>query len=190
MSTRTDLGAGAARRRVLANELASSGDLRSSAWRAAVEAVPREAFLGGRVYRPVARSGPNWWEPVTPEQVGQDYWLDLAYQDVTWVTQLDGTDAQGPPRGIPTSSSTMPSLVVRMLEDLDVRDGDRVLEIGTGTGYSTALLARRLGGELATSVEIDPGVAARAAGALRETGYAPHLVRGGGRAGYSERAPY
>jgi methyltransferase of ATP-grasp peptide maturase system len=190
MSTRTDLGAGAARRRVLANELASSGDLRSSAWRAAVEAVPREAFLAGRVYRPVARSGPNWWEPVTPEQVGQDYWLDLAYQDVTWVTQLDGTDAQGPPRGIPTSSSTMPGLVVRMLEDLDVRDGDRVLEIGTGTGYSTALLARRLGGELVTSVEIDPGVAARAAGALRATGYAPHLVRGDGLAGYSERAPY
>jgi methyltransferase of ATP-grasp peptide maturase system len=189
MSSRTDLDAGAARRRRLADELAACGDLRGAAWRAAVEAVPREAFLTGRVYRPV-RSGPTWWQPVTQEQVGQDGWLDLAYQDVTWVTQLDGTDTPGPEHGIPTSSSTMPGLVVRMLEDLDVRDGDRVLEIGTGTGYSTALLAHRLGAELVTSVEVDPGVAGRAAAALQATGYAPHLVTGDGLAGYPERAPY
>jgi methyltransferase of ATP-grasp peptide maturase system len=189
MSRRTDPGAGADRRRRLADELAGGGDLRSAAWRAAVEAVPREAFLTGRVYRPV-HSGPSWWQPVTPKQVGQDCWLDLAYQDVTWVTQLDGTDAPGTPPGIPTSSSTMPGLVVRMLEDLDVRDGDRVLEIGTGTGYSTALLAHRLGGDLVTSVEVDPGVAGRAAAALQATGYAPRLVTGDGLAGYQDRAPY
>ena len=189
MSSRTDLDAGAARRRRLADQLAACGDLRGAAWRAAVEAVPREAFLTGRVYRPV-RSGPTWWQPVTQEQVGQDGWLDLAYQDVTWVTQLDGTDTPGPEPGIPTSSSTMPGLVVRMLEDLDVRDGDRVLEIGTGTGYSTALLAHRLGADLVTSVEVDPGVAGRAAAALQATGYAPHLVTGDGLAGYPERAPY
>jgi methyltransferase of ATP-grasp peptide maturase system len=189
MSSRTDLDAGAARRHRLADQLAAAGDLRGGAWRAAVEAVPREAFLTGRVYRPV-RSGPTWWEPVTQEQVGQDAWLDLAYQDVTWVTQLDGTDTPGPEHGIPTSSSTMPGLVVRMLEDLDVRDGDRVLEIGTGTGYSTALLAHRLGADLVTSVEVDPGVAGRAAAALQATGYAPHLVTGDGLAGYPERAPY
>ena len=94
MSTRPTAGAGAVRRRRLADELAAGGDLRGAAWRAAVEAVPREAFLTGRVYRPV-RSGPTWWQPITPEQVGQDYWLDLAYQDVTWVTQLDGTDTPG-----------------------------------------------------------------------------------------------
>jgi methyltransferase of ATP-grasp peptide maturase system len=189
MSSRTDPAPGPARRRRLADELAAGGTLRSAAWRAAVEAVPREAFLTGQVYRPV-RSGPTWWQPVTPEQVGHDYWLDLAYQDVTWVTQLDGADTPGSPQGIPTSSSTMPGLVVRMLEDLDVRDGDRVLEIGTGTGYSTALLAHRLGGDLVTSVEVDPGVAARAAAALQATGYAPHLVTGDGLAGYPDRAPY
>ena len=189
MSTQSDLGAGAARRRRLADELAADGSLRGNAWRAAVEAVPREAFLTGRVYRPM-RSGPTWWQPVTQEQVGQDYWLDLAYQDVTWVTQLDGTDAPGSPQGLPTSSSTMPGLVVRMLEDLDVRDGDRVLEIGTGTGYSTALLAHRLGGDLVTSVEVDPGVAGRAASALQAAGYAPHLVTGDGLAGHPDRAPY
>ena len=189
MSRRTDPGDGAARRHRLADELVAGGHLRSAAWRVAIEAVPREAFLTGRVYRPV-RSGPSWWEPVTPEQLGQDCWLDLAYQDVTWVTQLDGTDTAVAPHGIPTSSSTMPGLVVQMLEDLNVRDGDRVLEIGTGTGYSTALLAHRLGGDLVTSVEVDPGVASRAAAALRATGYAPHLVVGDGLAGHADRAPY
>jgi methyltransferase of ATP-grasp peptide maturase system len=185
---------GTERRRALADELAAGGDLRSPAWRAAIEAVPREVFLGGRVYR-AYRPGPMVWTPVTPEQVGPDYWLDMAYQNETWVTQVGGTDDPGAPGPLqampmPTSSSTMPGLVVRMLEDLDVRDGDRVLEIGTGTGYSTALLTHRLGGELVTSVEVDPGVAARAAEALRAAGCAPHLVTGDGLAGYPARAPY
>ena len=77
MSTGIDPGAGAARRRRLADELAAGGHLRGDSWRAAVEAVPREAFLAGRFYRPVAHSGPKWWEPVTPERVGQDYWLEI-----------------------------------------------------------------------------------------------------------------
>lgn len=39
----------------------------------------------------------------------------------------------------------MPSVVFSILRDLQVRLGDRVLEIGTGTGYNAALLGVRLG---------------------------------------------
>lgn len=167
--------------------------MRSPEWRAAVEAVPREVFLGDRIYRQVDGQGQTLWESVSREEIGTEGWLELAYENATWVTQLDGADAPHAPglrQGISTSSATLPGLVVRMLEDLDVRDGDRVLEIGTGTGYSTALLCHRLGGDLVTSIEVDPGVAARAAEALRIAGYGPHLVVGDGLDGHPDTAPY
>ncbi|MGI5254143.1 methyltransferase domain-containing protein [Actinacidiphila glaucinigra] len=77
-----------------------------------------------------------------------------------------------------------------MLEDLEVKDGMRVLEVGTGTGYSTALLCHRLGDDLVTSVEVDPNVATRAATSLAQTGHIPHLVTADGLAGHLENAPY
>jgi protein-L-isoaspartate O-methyltransferase len=47
--------------------------------------------------------------------------------------------------GMPRARKLAEELMSRMLETLQVRDGDRVLEIGTGTGYNAALLAHRLG---------------------------------------------
>ncbi|WP_084263328.1 methyltransferase domain-containing protein [Actinomadura formosensis] len=110
------------------------------------------------------------------------------------VTQLDGgtapSDVSEPVPGEPTSSSTLPGLVVLMLERLDVTEGMNVLEIGTGTGYSTALMCDRLGYDNVTSVELDPDVAAKAAAALRRLGHAPHLVVGDGLEGDDNRAPF
>ncbi|MEV7005471.1 ATP-grasp peptide maturase system methyltransferase [Streptosporangium sp. NPDC051022] len=190
MNTDMDAAAAALRRR-LADRLWEDGSLRSTPWRHALEQVPREPFLGGRVYRRRDDPGGTLWEPITPAGDGRR-WLELAYEDTTWVTQLDGRyhDDVEPVQGAPTSSSTLPGLVVRMLEDLEVEDCDRVLEVGTGTGYSTALLCQRLGSDLVTSVEVDPTVAARAAEALTSVGYAPVLVIGDGLNGCPARAPY
>jgi methyltransferase of FxLD system len=74
---------------------------------------------------------------------------DEAYADDAVVTHDEG--------GIPTSSSSQPSLMARMLAQLDVRPGVRVLEIGAGTGYNAALLGRL--GATVTSVELQPEVA-------------------------------
>jgi hypothetical protein len=79
-------------RRRLADRLEAKGDLRSPQWRRAVERVPREAFLGDRVYRQVDGPGPTLWEPTTPADVGEAEWLELAYENTSWVTQFDGQD--------------------------------------------------------------------------------------------------
>ncbi|MEV4224788.1 ATP-grasp peptide maturase system methyltransferase [Nonomuraea sp. NPDC049725] len=172
-------------RRALAAGVGSPG------WREALEAVPRENFLGDSVYRLDPDLG---WVPTHRSQMGPDEWLTLAYTDETWVTQVDGVMAEDAAEPVtilrPTSSSTLPSLVVRMLEAAGIREGDRVLEIGTGTGYSTALMCHRLGEDAVTSIECDPVIAARARRAVNEAGYWPTLVEGDGLLGHEAGAPY
>ncbi len=56
--------------------------------------------------------------------------------------------------------------MARMLEALEVADGMRVLEIGTGTGYNVALLCHRLGDANVTTVDIDPSLVVHAQKAL------------------------
>jgi protein-L-isoaspartate O-methyltransferase len=127
------------------------------------------------------------------EQTDPGEWLGLVYQDTTWVTQVDGTtaaDATGPVTGRPTSSSTLPSLIVRMLDVAGIREGNKVLEIGTGTGYSTAILCSRLGDKNVYSIEYDPGLAAAAADHIHAAGYHPTLITGDGLAGHKDDAEY
>lgn len=125
--------------------------------------------------------------------MSEETWLRLAYADETLVTQVDGLSAEeatGPVEGNTTSSATLPSPVVRMLELAQIGDGDKVLEIGTGTGYSTALLAHRVGDKNVTSIEVDPTVADRAGRRLASAGFTPTLITGDGLAGYEPNAEY
>jgi methyltransferase of ATP-grasp peptide maturase system len=174
-------------RRQLADRLSAAGWLRSPGWRAAVEAVPRHEFVP-RFYVETDAPGLTTWAPVTPELVGLDEWLRQAYADETLITQFDGREIDwADPRPVsnahPTSSSTLPALVVRMLEDLQVEDDHSVIEYGTGAGYSTALMCHRLGAERVLSIETDAHVAARAREALTRCGYRPRLHVGDGLTG-------
>ncbi|MER5840332.1 ATP-grasp peptide maturase system methyltransferase [Streptomyces prasinus] len=175
----------------LVERLTADGHLRTGPWREAVSALPRHAFLRGGFFREVGGSTPTAWTPVMPDD---PRWLESCYDDVSLVTQIAGTVVPGDLRGeimrAPTSSSTLPGLVVRMLEDLRVESGHRVLEIGTGTGYSTALLCHRLGDDAVTSVEIDEDVSTRARNALGHCGFTPELIVGDGLAGHHAGAPY
>lgn len=84
------------------------------------------------------------------------------------------------PDGRPLSSASSPSVVAMMLDQLDVRPGHRVLEIGAGTGYNAALLAELAGPEgHVVTVDVDPGCAARARAALDRTGHREVEVRTG-----------
>ncbi|MBV9022767.1 MAG: methyltransferase domain-containing protein, partial [Streptomycetaceae bacterium] len=179
----------AALRRALADQLHTAGALTDPAWRTAVESVPRELFLDTALFRQTGAQ----WAPVRRIETGPEEWLRLVYTDATWVTQVDGIEANqapGPVSGNPTSSSTLPSLVVRTLEAAGIADGGKVLEIGTGTGYSTAILCHRLGEDRVTSIEYDPALAHRAADHLTAAGYHPTLITGDGLQGYKDGAEY
>lgn len=87
-------------------------------------------------------------------------------------------------------TTSQPSLIGQMLWLLDLHPGDKVLEVGTGSGYQTALLAA-LGWVQVYSVEIIPQLAADAAKRLGQLGFTQvHLKVGDGADGWPECAPF
>jgi protein-L-isoaspartate(D-aspartate) O-methyltransferase len=87
----------------------------------------------------------------------------------------------------PGQSMWAPKMEARVLQSLAIRPGERVLEIGTGSGYFTALLCAR--GAEVTSVEIDPLRAAEARGRLLRHGSGRASVEvGDGARGYGRRS--
>jgi protein-L-isoaspartate(D-aspartate) O-methyltransferase len=84
---------------------------------------------------------------------------------------------------------SQPYVVARMTEALALRPTDRVLEIGTGSGYAAAVLAE-IAAEVYT-IERIPVLAERARARLAELGYATvHVLTGDGTLGWPEHAPY
>jgi protein-L-isoaspartate(D-aspartate) O-methyltransferase len=84
---------------------------------------------------------------------------------------------------------SQPYIVALMTEMLRLGPGDRVLEIGTGCGYQTAVLAEIVG-EVYT-VEVIPELAEEASRRLYQLGYERvHVRRGDGYEGWPEHAPY
>ncbi|MGH3159801.1 MAG: ATP-grasp peptide maturase system methyltransferase, partial [Streptosporangiaceae bacterium] len=126
-------------RHQLADRLTATGDL-PTGWAQAVATVPRHRFVPG-FYLPreqLAANGLTVWEPVTAT-TDPDRWLAAVYTNETLITQFDNDEpdwASPQPRtgGAPSSSSTLPSLVLRMWHDAGLEEGMTVLEVGTGTG--------------------------------------------------------
>ncbi|SDR06994.1 protein-L-isoaspartate(D-aspartate) O-methyltransferase [Actinopolyspora saharensis] len=151
--------------------------------------VPRDRFVPSVVW--LENPAGDGFTPVsrTDDEAG---WRALVEADEPIVTQVD--DGRAPPNGVglrPSSSCSQPSLVAAMLEELDVRAGHRVLEIGTGTGWNAALLTERVGPRgRVVSVEVDSEVADRARIRLLRAGYSPLVVTGDGLAGHPPAAPY
>lgn len=182
----------AERAAALRDELVAAGTLTSPQWQAAVLAVPRHEFVPEFYERGLDPVGPLAWELVSsssPET--HKRWWDGVWANTSLVTQLDDLGRWGAQTATrPTSSSSAPSLMTRMLESLDIRDGHRVLEIGTGTGYNAALMSHRLGAENVFSVDVDAGLVVSARDRLAALGYHPTLAAVDGVAGLPEHAPY
>jgi protein-L-isoaspartate(D-aspartate) O-methyltransferase len=108
-----------------------------------------------------------------------------AYEDAPVVTKRDDD-------GQPISSSSQPTIMAVMLDQLGLRPGHRVLEIGAGTGFNAALMAYICGaGDRVVSVDIDADSAERARENLAAAGYDDVTVLvGDGALGHPARAPY
>jgi len=132
--------------------------------RNALLAVPRHRFLNGWFRFEFDGLKLNYYFINSDRDIPTPETLSAIYSDQALVTAHDGT--------FPTSSTSQPSLVVQMLELLDITPGMRILEIGTGTGYNAALLAT-LGGEHSrvVTIEYQQAVAERASQFLQEDGY-------------------
>lgn len=94
--------------------------------------------------------------------------------------------------GIPISSSSQPTIMAHMMEQLGLEPSSRVLEIGAGTGYNAALMAHVVGeaGSI-TTVDIDQDIVDEAAGNLSKAGYGHvKVICGDGFEGFPEGDPY
>ncbi|MBT2527719.1 methyltransferase domain-containing protein [Streptomyces sp. ISL-99] len=165
-----------------------SGDALSSDWAPTFAAVPRSAFLPELMWPFDMRAGKSVAISKSDDPTA---WLGYADSDVPIVTQWDdGTHNGIEPGQVSTSSASMPSVVFRMLRDLEVQPGNRAMEIGTGTGWNAALLAHRLGAQNVVTVEVDDSVAEQARTALDRFGLPVRVVHGDGFKGFPDGAPY
>ena len=84
---------------------------------------------------------------------------------------------------------SQPYIVALMTEVLKLKEGEKVLEVGTGSGYQTAILAE-MGCEVYT-IEILEGLVEKARKVLESLGYKNiHYKVGDGYSGWAEHAPY
>ncbi|MEV5314788.1 methyltransferase domain-containing protein [Streptomyces sp. NPDC052610] len=172
----------AAARAALVREIEASGAwAEDPVWREAFAQVPRHLFVP--YYYVAGERGfeRRWGEHPDPE--AREQWLRGAYVDTPLAIRLRDGEL--------LSSSSQPSLMALMLAALRVEDGDRVLEIGAGSGYNAALLAHRLGDDdLVTTVDLDPEISESARRHLDAAGHHPVVVTGDGARGVPERAPF
>ena len=174
-----DLAASA--RAELVQEIDASGAWAADpAWREAFEAVPRHLFVP--YYYLGVMGGYERRGCDADDARGREEWLRGAYEDAPLATRVR--------EGELVSSSSQPSLMAQMLVELEVEDGNAVLEIGAGTGYNAALLSHRLGDGLVTTVDLDPEITETARQLLADAGYHPSVGTGDGARGVPERAPF
>ncbi len=140
------------------------GAIRSRAVQLAFRTVPRELFV--------------------PAIAARDGLAAIYRPELALLTATDG-------RGNPISSSSAPAIMAPMLEALRLGPGQRVLEVGTGTGYNAALLKCLVGESgRVTSMDIEPSFARQARGALVHGGFRCRVVVADGRSGWPPGAPY
>ncbi|MFD7719043.1 methyltransferase domain-containing protein [Streptomyces sp. NPDC059814] len=147
-----------------------------SRWLAPVARVPRHQLV------------PRWWDMDSPGTwvlrdgaSNPEAWAEAAYADRSLVTKVgrlhaDHAKPDDHPEGLPTSSATLPSLVVRMLRHARLGPGLPLLDLGTGAGGLTAYASHLIGAEHVTSLDVDPYLVSAAEDRLSRMGHHPEMI--------------
>lgn len=167
----------------LVEALKQEGMITTPAIESAFLAVPRHCFLDAFYLR--EQTAPVRWKLIESRALSTQEWCQLVYADAPLITRLNEI-------GNPTSSSSAPAIMACMLEVAALAPGQRVLEIGTGTGYNAALLAHLVGDPtLVTTIELEDDLMRLARERLaRVVSPGVQVIAGDGFLGYAPNAPY
>lgn len=141
-------------------------------------ATPRHCFV--RRYR---EWGTKEWHVVNSDSLAEHLATLYANRPII----LFGDDDQNIP-----STISQPAFVLRMLDLLQLKPGDKVFELGAGSGWNAALMGHLVGRQgQVVSLEIIPELAQSAAETIESMGISNvHIIAGDGAEGYLESAPY
>ncbi|GAA2408150.1 methyltransferase domain-containing protein [Streptomyces glaucosporus] len=187
----------AAARAAMVARLEAAGDLRPGPLRDALLALPREVLMPQAYVRRSApdETPPRWdlldWSAAEDRRE----LLDVLYGGGSVPIQHDGEPILGRVRGSRrggsiTSMSSVMGMTAGLLHRLDLRPGQRVLDIGTGSGLTAAMACLVCGDARVVTVDRDPHITAAAKARLSALGCAPTVVTGDGEAGWAGAAPY
>ncbi|MEU4392230.1 hypothetical protein [Kribbella sp. NPDC023855] len=170
--TTNDAGPDSWKRRAgeLIAALEQKGHLADPSLRAAFTEVPRHLFVPDYLRIKLDENGFAVREGKVDRSDAEYY--DAVYSDQALMTQTKPVEGQ-PDSFVWSSSSSMPSVMADMIEELEVQSGMSILESGTGTGYNAAILCHLLGDQAVTTIEIDPDLLREALERLDNLGYHP-----------------
>ncbi|WP_031066093.1 protein-L-isoaspartate O-methyltransferase family protein [Streptomyces sp. NRRL F-5527] len=184
----------AAARAAMVARLEEEGSLRPGPVRDALLALPREVLMPqAYVRRSCPGEEPPRWDLLDwsapqdrPELLG------LLYGGASVLVQHDGEPLLDRARGTRagasiTSMSTVMGLTASLLEELDLRTGLRVLDVGTGAGVTATVACQVCGDQGVTTLDWDRHLTDAAAARLADLGFRPQVVCGSGEQGVPGR---
>lgn len=186
-----------AAREAMVARLEAAGQLRPGPVREALLALRREVLIPQAYVR---RSAPgaepprwdllDWTAPTDRAEL-----LEVLYGGASVLVQHDGElllgRARGErPGGIISSMSSVTGVTAELLQELDLRPGQRVLDVGTGSGITAAVACHVCGDAGVVTLDRDRHLVDSAAVRLGDLGFHPHLVCGAGEEGAPDRGPF
>ncbi|MDX2394090.1 methyltransferase domain-containing protein [Streptomyces sp. DK15] len=188
----------AAARAAMVARLEDEGALRPGPVREALLQLPREVLMPqGYARRTALDELPVQWQLLDWSQPDdRPEYLDVLHGGESVLIQHDGEPILGRDPGVRRTGGTMTSLSSGMfmtavlMEQLRLRPGLRVADVGTGAAVTCAISARVCGDSHVVSIDRDPHVTEAARHHLAALGLHPTLVTGDGEAGWPAGAPF